>query len=333
MKADNTIITEAEKDGRASKPWFQCSGKYGVGVTTANTHRVGKVPKVPKTRIIINLRKGESIKRIWGNEGKSWFPKGEKRWTQPKHGCTRQHTDANDPVNWPYWKPYAEIRKKTDTKILYGVKRYFGNGRMTYSPNIASKEFLAGVSKENIQAKKSLQPQEAGKPASISFDITCPYIMVDAWLDLQGLKKTNDDVLAVYAKGAKGEWQEVFRAAQTGEVKQENISLKKAAWASKKYSIKLELKASSNSADAGISKFTVTTVFMNNMYALPYFKPGKNVIKVTTGEGADLKSNKLKLEYVWEEEGKEKKLNLPIDKVPFEHTVEVAGKELPKVEP
>ena len=70
---------------------------------------------------------------------------------------------------------------------------------------------------------------------------------------------------------------------------------------------------------------------MNNMYALPYFMPGKNVIKVTAGEGADLKSNKLKLEYVWEEEGKEKKLSLDIDKVPFEHAVEVGGKELPRM--
>jgi hypothetical protein len=72
-------------------------------------------------------------------------------------------------------------------------------------------------------------------------------------------------------------------------------------------------------------------VFINNIYALPYFMPGKNTIRVTAADKADLKHNKLTLTYAWQEEGKDKKLAKRIDKVPFETTVHVAGDEIPRM--
>ena len=75
----------------------------------------------------------------------------------------------------------------------------------------------------------------------------------------------------------------------------------------------------------------ITTVFMNNMYSLPHFVPGRNTIRVTAAEGADLKANRLALEYAWQEQGKDRTLTKTIDKLPFECTVEVGGKELPRM--
>ena len=81
----------------------------------------------------------------------------------------------------------------------------------------------------------------------------------------------------------------------------------------------------------GLNTIRFTTVFINNMYALPYFMPGRNTIRLTTADGADLKNNPLTLTYVWEDQGKEKTLRKRIDKTPFETTVEVTGTEIPRM--
>lgn len=339
MKADKTIITDAVKDGRQSKPWFQCSGKHANGVQTVNTHRPRGAARKLDRRLVLNLRRGESIRRIWGNEGKAWHRKGEKRWVYPAHGCTQQRVDANDPVNWPYWKPYAETRQHRG-KTRYGKKRYFGNGRMTYAPDLATAAFRDGLAKDgmlNVRSAKAdakdpkLHPVESARPAHIIFTIACPYILVDASLEMEALRTTEKDELAVFAKGSKGEWQEVYRAAGTGALKQEAISLKKAAWAGKGYQVKFALKAGAKAADVGLNRIKITSTFMNNMYALPHFKPGPNTIRVTAANGADLKTNKLSLEYAWMEEGKEKKLTRQIGATPFSETITVAGKALPRM--
>ena len=67
------------------------------------------------------------------------------------------------------------------------------------------------------------------------------------------------------------------------------------------------------------------------MYSLPYLMPGKNVVRVVAAAGADLKANPLTFEYAWQEQGKDKVLKRKIDKLPLECTVEVAGKELPRM--
>ena len=354
MKKDPTLVTDAVKEGRASKPYFQCRDDPRGGTNYAATARVGGPRKAPKKRLIINLRRGESISRIWGNEGKPWYKlKDNRGFVSPRHTCTGQSIDANDPVNWPYWNPYAKVtyksgrilvegrrERETMRQMVYGVKRYYGNGRMVYEPDLATAAFTDGLTKAGVsglaakyQDKKgpNLHPAKAGKPGTVTFVIDSPYVAVDAWLDLTGLRTGEKDVLAAHARKAKGGWRKVWSAKKTGKVKAEKVSLKQEAWASRQFFVKFELTAAAKVADVGIDGFKVTTVFMNNMYALPYFKPGKNTIRVTAAKGADLKANKLTLEYVWEEQGKQRKLTKTIDKLPFETAVTVAGKEMPRM--
>jgi hypothetical protein len=340
MKADPTLVTQAVEEGRASKPYFQCRDDPRGGTNYAATARTGGSPGVPKKRLIINLRRGETITRVWGNEGKSWHQAGETKWTQPHHGCTGQSIDANDPVNWPYWKPYAIVNRKEGDRVVYGIKRYYGNGRMAYEPDLATDAFTDGLAPDGMKGAKAgyqdktapkLHPAAAGKPASITFVIDSPYVAVDAWLDAEALRKTDADLLTVHAKGPKGDWQKVWAAEKTGRQKLSEVSLKNAAWASHRYFVKFEMTAGTNVSDVGLDSFKITTVFMNNMYALPYFMPGKNTIRVAAAEGADLKKNRLTLEYAWEEQGKEKTFTRQIDKLPFEASVQVAGADLPRM--
>jgi len=337
MKKDPTIVTDAVKEGRASQPYFQCRDDPKGGTNYAATARTGGSKRAPKNRLVINLRRGESISRVWGNEGKPWHQlKDNRGFVSPRHSCTGQAIDANDPVNWPFWKPYAQVRSKEGENVRYGIKRYYGNGRMVYEPDLATAAFTDGLATDGlagVAAKQgsNLHPAKAGEAGTATFVIDSPYVAVDSWLELEGLRTGEKDVLAVHVRKTKGKWTKVWSAEKTGKVKAEKISLKDAAWQSHQFFVRFELSAAAKVTDVGLEGFKVTTVFMNNMYALPYFKPGKNTVRVAAAKGADLKANKLTLEYVWQEQGKERKLTKAIDKLPFETTVTVAGKEIPKM--
>ena len=332
MKADPTLVTDAVKEGRDSKPYFQCRDNPRGGTNYAAAAKAGRIVPPPTDRLIVNLRRGESITRVWGNEDKAWFPsKDDRGFVSPRHTCTGRDIDANDPANWPYWKPYAKG----------GVKRYYGNGRMVYQPNLATEAFTEGLAKAGMDGASAkykdgkgpnLHPAAAGKPGTVTFVIDSPYVAVDAWLDAEALRKTEKDVLAVHARTAdRGDWKEIYRADKTGQIKLAKLSLKEAAWAAHRYLVKFELAAGADVSDVGVDSLKITTVFVNNMYALPYFTPGKNTIKLTAAEGTDLNKSKLTLEYAWEEQGKEKTLTKTIDKLPFETTVTVGGEELPRM--
>ena len=339
IKADPTIVDDARKEDRASKPFFQCSDNEKSGNGIGSSARAGAAPALSQKRLVINLRRGESITRAWGNEGKPWYNLKNEKFNSPAHGCIKQETDQNDPVNWPFWKPYAKVIARQGDKLVYGEKRYYGNGRMVYEPDLAGPAFAEDLGQTALVNMKAaagaggpaLRPAEAGKDATAIIDVDCPYVMTDAWLDATGLRKGEKDVLAVAVKGQKGDWKEVYKAEQAGAVKLEKLSLKEAVFGAHKYQVRLTLRAGASAGDVGLDKLALTTVLMNNMYALPYFVPGKNTIKVAAGAGADLSKHKLALEYAWEEEGKDKTLSKAIDKLPFETTVEVGGKEVPKM--
>jgi hypothetical protein len=349
---DPSIVLDAIKDGRASKPFFQCrvndksSDSPENGVTYAKGAQPGGAPKPCDSRLTINLRRGESITRNWGNEGKSWFDreatKDKPGFLSLQHPCTASVIDENDPVNWPYWKPYAVQTTNKEGKLRYGPKRLFGNGRMVYEPDLGTDGFREGLAKDGLVGVKAgggdkdgpkLRPATAGSAGAVVFEINCPYVAVDAWVDLSGVRRSGQDVVAVYARSGKekAEWREIWRADGEGPFKAEQVSLKEIAWEQHRYFVKVDLRAAGEVGNVGLDSIRLTTVFINNMYALPYFMPGKNTIRLTADKGSDLKKNPLTLTYAWEEQGKEKTLRKTIDKAPFETTVEVGGNAMPRM--
>ncbi len=350
---DPSIVMEAVQEGRASKPFFQCrvndrsSDKPDNGVEYAKKAQPGGPAKGCDSRLVINLRRGESITRCWSNEEKSWFDRAaaEKQpgFTSLHHPCTASIIDENDPVNWPYWKPYARMTVNKEGKPRYGEKRYFGNGRMVYEPDLASEGFREGLAEKGLQGIKTrredkaganLHPAAASKTGTAIFVINCPYVAVDAWLDLSGVRKGDKDSVVVSArreKDAPDQWREVCRADAADALEVKDLSLKEIAWEQHRYFVKVELRAAGDIRDAGLDRIRFSTVFINNMYALPYFMPGRNVVRVTADKGSDLKHDPLTLTYVWEEQGKERRLERRIDKLPCETVVEVAGAEMPRM--
>jgi hypothetical protein len=97
------------------------------------------------------------------------------------------------------------------------------------------------------------------------------------------------------------------------------------------YTVQISLRANADVVNVGIESLRITTVFMNNFQALPHLAPGQNTLRVSADQQADLKANKLKLTYVWNESGKEKTLSKTVPSVPFETKVAVAGSEMPRM--
>ncbi len=349
---DPSIVMDAIKDGRASKPFFQCrvndksSDKPDNGVEYAKKAQPNGPAKACDSRLVINLRRGESITRCWSNEEKSWFDREASRkqtgFTSLHHPCTASIIDENDPVNWPYWKPYAKMTVNKEGKPRYGEKRYFGNGRMVYEPDLGHGGFREGLAEDGLKGMKAepgdkarprLHPATAGQVGEAVFEIHCPYVAVDAWVDLSGVRKGGNDAVAVYARGdkEKSSWQEVWRAEGDSGLRAEKVGLKDIAWEQHRYFVKVQMKAAEDPTDVGLDSIRFTTVFVNNMYALPYFLPGKNTIRVAAGKGGDPVHDRLTLTYIWEEQGKEKRLERRIEKLPFETAVDVAGTEIPRM--
>jgi hypothetical protein len=340
IKADPSIVLDARKEGRESKPFFQCSDNEKSGVGIGSSAKPGGVAAPASNRLVIRLRRGESITRNWSNEGKPWFNKENTKFTRPAHLCTRAAVDANDPVNWPYWQPYAEVTgNRPDGTPVYGIKRTYGNGRLVYEPDLTTDAFTDGLDKDglvNIQAgtqgsgRPNLRPAAAGRDASATFLVESAYVMTDAWLDASAVRKGEGDVLAVAIRGVGG-WVEAYKADKTGEPKLENINFRDAVSGAKRYLLRFTMKAGASAGDVGVNAFRLTTVIMNNIYALPYFMPGKNTIRVAAADGADLARNKLTLEYAWWDGQEAKGLTTQIDKLPFECTVDVQQKGVPKM--
>jgi transglutaminase-like putative cysteine protease len=343
IAADPTIGTQAAQEGRGSQPYFQCGDNPSASATYAKAAQPGGSPEVPTNRLIINLHRGESITRIWGNEGKGYAPEGETKFTQPSHNCQGQKIDADDPVNWPFWKPYAARVTNASGKEVWGCKRAYGNGKMVYEPDLAGKawtdavapESLSGVSLKADDGKgANVHPAAANQDDSIILKLDYPYVAADAWLDLTGLCKAEGDSLVVSARSdAKQPWKEIYRAKPGEPFKAEAVSLKDVVYNTHGLWLKVDMRTAGDTANVGLDSLRLTTVIWNNIYSLPYFKPGKNVITVAADAAADLKANPLTLEYVWRESGSDadKTLTKTIDTLPCKIDVEVGGAEMPKM--
>lgn len=322
IQKDLGIVKEALKEGRGSKPYFQCSGGRDTraAVTAIKGVDTFRMPKASKHQLVISLRRGESITRTWDNEGKAIVP--------AYHQCPPR-TDRNDPVNLPFWEPYADRRG--------GIRRTYGNGRLIFEPDLKGPAFLRDVCGEMASGLEvgaqgaGLRPRQADVAGRLEWVVNSPYIAVDAWLDLSAFRKTEADQVTVFARGVLGRWRKVWSAEGVGSIQNKRINLKPFAWKSHRFFVKLDLKAKANKTDIGIDRLKQTTVFMNNKYALPYLLTGKNTVRVTAAEGADPKARKVTLEYAWVEKGELKKLIKRIDAFPFETVVEVAGEKHPRM--
>jgi len=217
----------------------------------------------------VNLAPGCRLENTWDQdpETNAWYWAGSK--TPPCHTCPNHKDTRNDPAYGLVLQPY----------ILDKPARSYAVGSLVVEPDFGSDAVLSACAvKENVKyADHALVPAEAGKPASVVFNLTTPYILTR----MTGIA-TGADSVEVSIDGGK-----TYKPA---DLKDFTESVKKdgAVSALVKVNIKDALKA-----------LRIVAVFQNNPGALPFLSPGRNPVTVSVADPKALGNNKLVVTYAY----------------------------------
>lgn len=263
----------------------------------------------------ITLRRGESITRLWGNEGKPYYNLfGKKERRDFEHG------------------PYP---------ITYG------NGKIIYEPDLSQPSFLEDLHKtsDNLTCIQSdsgspaLHPIDTAKPGIAVIPISLPYVISDAWMSATIMRSHQDDMIRFYISANNGQtWRKIWQSGgKPGTLSISDVNFCETFSPSTKeipniitpfgrydYFLKVEITPSRNASVCGLNELSVTTVFQHNIFALPMLWPDKNTISV---RGNMNQGTALQITYVWQEKGKQERSHtIETDTLPFRYELSVNGK-------
>jgi len=269
---------------------------------------------MPTHRVDLALRRGESLKRIWGNWGKPFHdnigPKGDQRTRKPSE------------------------------KGPYPIT--FGNGMWTYSPALSSAGWEKGLAEPPVNmAKSKLVPAAAGKWAGAVWHFRTPYIVVETEVELMAFRKSKADMIKFSLSVDNGRtWKECWKAPsnETGKktftvklnqkftVKPRDFKIPKdfnSPFGRYAYRLKLDLFAKDSAEDCRVENITFKTTVQHAIRALPQLWPGKNTINVG---GKVEKGAALRVTYVWDDpKGKERKNVTVAEELPYTYEIIAAG--------
>jgi HEAT repeats len=272
-------------------------------------------------RAELSLRKGEKLKRIWGNWGKLYH---KVIWADMRI--------KGKPLTW--WFKQSEIGP-------YSADH--GNGRWLYSPDPSAKDWTDALAElpVNMAADKFISVT-AKIPATAIWHFRTPHVVSDAEVDLEFFRKSATDLIRLHLSVDNGKtWKPVWdsSAAKVGMQKLTVNICKKFTVSKKKkpsmdfsspfgrysWRIKLELVAEDSPEDCRVEKLTFRTTVQQNKFALPQLQPGRNNITV---KGRLAKGMALQITYVWDDsKGKERKNVTLVEKTPYTYEIIAAGRK------
>jgi hypothetical protein len=264
----------------------------------------------------IDLREGESIRFLWGNEGK------------------------------PYYNLFGKKARKDFEHGPYPIT--YGNGRLIYSPDLSTKGFLKALDEEPVNLacteqdglKPALHPRSKSKKAMAIFRISLPYVISDVWLDAR-LKRENPGDMIRFSISTDGreKWRPVWETGgklgiidlhapdfcDTFDPSKKKKPREITPFGRYEFLMKLEMKAARDISGCGIDRLSIVTVFQHNLFSLPMLWPGINHITVR----GDLNpQSKLRITYVWDDKkGKERIHAIVTRSLPFQYEMFAEGKK------
>ena len=301
----------------------------------------------------ISLRAGESVKFLWDflpdqANCNVLKPKQKPRayWVAaselpPNHfyGVEAEKRD----VNWKYFKPYV--------KTVNGARtgRYAANGLQVYHPNLVAALTGGGLKGRALSpgsgkpGAPALRVAEAGRAAELACRMRTRHIYTGGTLSVKFRRAAPDDVSRIYllrktwdrklrkmVTKSRKIWDAGDQSAGAGTVTAK-LDLKQHIRNLREVTFKLECKTSGDADKAGVADLKIEAIFQHNMFARPYLVAGRNHVSVRVGKPEALKAHKLTVTYAWEEGGKKKTRAKEIGSAPATYTIDVAGKEMPRM--
>ncbi len=329
LQADRTLAFDAVKEKRAGPAFLICgdspkwfAGREGDWVVHPFDPHLGADQEFGAIR----LPRGSRYVRTW-KTGKFYAPHAFSKdgKTGPYHTCSAG-SDRKDPINWPYWEPYAEAS--------YG--RHYGTGCLDYAPDLRGEGWKDGailfsnLLSDKDEGKPALHPAAGGVDAEAIFFIDCPYIVTAAGLEMKTRRGGGGEIEVSVSADWAGRRRKWMPVSLEGEGPQKADISAAVAGSLKGYWVRIVMR-SKDPAAAGIDSLKVHTDFQLNPYALPQLLPGQNKLIVTAG-GC---SGPWKFRLSWAEgDGwqKPREYAAAIEGVRHEATVEAAGPKLPRME-
>ena len=275
---------------------------------------LGEPWPMPTHRVELSMRRGESLRRIWGN------------WGKPFHDNISAKHDR-------------ETRKPSE-KGPYPVT--YGNGLWTYRPDLASPDWVRGLAGPPVGlAAGRLEPARAGAPATAVWHFRTPHVCVESEIELVAFRKSKLDQLKLHLSVDNGKtWRQCWAAPadrtgrQTFTVKlDQKFKVVPVKWKVPEnfvspfgryaYRLKLELVAGQRPEDCRVERIEFRTTVQHAIRSLPQLWPGRNRITV---RGHLVAGTALRVTYVWDDpKGKGRKNVTVAQRLPHTYEIIAAG--------
>jgi hypothetical protein len=337
LRADPTLAEAAVKEGRTGPAFLIC----GDAPTwfSGDTGWVLDHPFLPHRGAdeefgSLHLRRGERFVRTW-KAGRYFRPHAFLEKHGPYHTCGPE-SDRRDPVNFPYWEPYAWRDREAASH------RHHGTGYLEYRPDLrrdswrdAALRFI-NLASDLDETRPALHPVEGGMEAEVIFSVKCPYILTGASLEVAGHLGAAGDRLVVGMSNAWNgdsqgrEWKEVLAASSPGEVRRRIDLSPHVEGSLDGYWLRIVMLAR-NPQQTGLDSLKLRTEFQLNPYALPQLLPGANRLFVTAARC----DRPWHFRLAWQE-GPDWKTprehRATLDGTSYEGMVDVSGPKFPRME-
>jgi hypothetical protein len=214
----------------------------------------------------VDLGAGESLELMWKAIPDAHWWNGRKN--VPYHTCGDKDY-RNCPAIGPVLEPYAALSERG--------RRSYANGHLRFAPDLGSDAFLSTLAaSQNVRlAGGLLAPAEAGTPASITVELSSPYIMTRASGQAEGAQTAE-----ISLDGGKT-YQPVELKDFSDAVGGRYACLLRLGFREALKSLRLEV------------------TVQHNRCVLPYLSPGPNRISVSLADPKALGANRLAVTYAY----------------------------------
>ncbi len=335
IKADQSIILDAEAEGRACPGFLLCGDTADWFATAIASHSVGGATASVDNTMDMNLTLGQSVERTC----ESWPNQYPTAGQPPYHHEASK--DYKDYVNFPYWEPYT-VRGLNGYSVTY---RRWANGTDVLRPDFRSAAYkpLIDVS-SNIATfdddglSPDLHVATPGTPAEVVFHVQMPFFVTDVNISGDFYRKTANDSVSLYWSVNNVVWKPAWELPGVGATHIDGLSVGEDVTQRLDYYLKFVINASEAGTDAGLSNLVITTTFEHNKGAMAYLDKGVNHITVTCDNPQDLGTvAAFRVVYRWKEfDGSDWTIDRMheeyITDSPQTFTIDVGGTKVPRTE-